>query len=318
MIEEVGPVSIQSSCDYDVAIIGAGFSGVSAATFLGYAYRRVLVFDPLLETRNHQAKKTYNLIGYEQEPAALIANAKNKLEQFSHVTIWHSFVSSINKNVEKDHFVIFSSDNQQVRVKRIILAAGVTDVLPSIKGIDRFWPSNIFHCPYCIAYELKDEPLAIYSTNDEAYLMAKVISKYSKDLTVFDDGKTQWSKEQLKELNEMGVVVKHDVITSLSGEQGEYIDLHFAGKTTIRRRGVFIHLGFKINALSLINALNLSLSEDGTIDVDESGQTSIKGIYAVGDMSHYLQKVSHALNSANMAAFAIDHDLALIPYYDRV
>ncbi|ODN42227.1 NAD(P)/FAD-dependent oxidoreductase [Piscirickettsia litoralis] len=305
-----------NSCDYDVAIVGAGFSGLAAALFLGNANRRVLLFDSGQSPRNASAQKMYNLVGYgKKAPGRIIAKTNEQIRAFQHVERCHLAIDTVVKREESDDFLMSLSDNNERVIKRIILAMGVTDLLPNIKGIEPFWPHNIFHCPYCIAYELKNQPLAIYSPNDEAYMMAKIIHKWTDDLIVFTEGKANLSVEQQQELDELNIKINRQSIISVVGEPGQFITLNLDSDQEIQRRGLFIHLEFELNGQELIGSLGVDVAEEGIITVDSSYQTSVAGVYAVGDISHLFQKVSHALQSANMAAFHLDHELAMMPYY---
>ncbi|RNC77618.1 NAD(P)/FAD-dependent oxidoreductase [Piscirickettsia salmonis] len=308
-----------SYCDYDVVVIGAGFSGLAATLFLANANRRILLVDSQQGTRNHHALKAYNVVGYgDKSPHQIIAETNQQLDRFSKVKRCYLQVNRIMQREGYDDFLMTLSDASSLIVKRVIFATGVTDLLPNIEGIQPFWPHNIFHCPYCIAYELRDLPLAIYSPNDEAYMMAKIIHKWTSDLTVFTEGQANFSAEQQHELDQLGIKTNTQKICTVSGEPGQFINFHLEGDKdhdVLLRRGVFIHLEFQLNNRALIDQLGLVITAEGIVSVDSSYQTSQAGVYAVGDMGHLFQKISHALHSANVAAFHIDHELAMMPYY---
>ena len=304
---------------YEVVVIGGSFSGLSLGLFLGNAMRRVLIIDANVP-RNENSQVMYNLIGRnDTQPASLLHDAKKELAEFKHVTYASGVVSAVRGN-EKCGFelcyqpldVVDNADNViEVAAKLVVFASGVTDILPEIDGIATFWPEHIFHCPYCIAYGIKGLPVAIYSPNEEAYMMAKIINKWTGDVLLLTENKVNFSREELAELARLNVSINVSNIDKITGELGDFIELHLATGECIRRRGLFIHLPFHLNNKALLVELGIGITEEGLVRVDDSYQTSKAGIYAIGDMVTLIQKVSHAIHSGNVAGFAIDHFLSM-------
>ncbi|WP_299491256.1 NAD(P)/FAD-dependent oxidoreductase [uncultured Shewanella sp.] len=301
---------------YDVVIVGGSFSGLSLGLFLGNAMRRVLIVDAY-SPRNEQSHIMYNLIGRnETEPCSLLEDAKAELLSFEHVTLCHGTVTLVSGNEKTGFTVAYSKfdaqkTNIEVAAKQVAFASGVKDILPQIEGIETFWPEHIFHCPYCIAYGIKGLPVAIYSPNEEAYMMAKIINKWTGDVLLLTENKVMLSDEELAELARLDVAINTSEIVKITGDVGDHIELHLATGERIRRRGLFIHLPFHLNNEALLMQLGLAITQEGLVQVNENYQTSKAGIYAVGDMVTLLQKVSHAIHSGNAAGFAIDHVLSM-------
>ena len=228
-----------NKCNYDVAVIGAGFSGLAATLFLGNSNRTVLLCDNDQPTRNYQAHTTYNFVAYDKSsPKEMIQKTNIQINQFDHINRVKSDIKNITKCEKNDNFKISFNNNHAI-VKRVILATGVKDIIPNIKGTDELWPYNIFNCPYCIAYELKNKPLAIYSPNQNAYMMAKIIHKWTDDLILFTENKAQFTQQQIIDLKNIGISVNNQKITSFSGKQNEFINIHTEENAIINRCGIF-------------------------------------------------------------------------------
>ncbi|WP_299002416.1 NAD(P)/FAD-dependent oxidoreductase [uncultured Shewanella sp.] len=304
---------------YDVVIIGGSFSGLSLGLFLGNAMRKVLIIDAH-SPRNEHSDVMYNLIGRnETKPSLLLRDAKAEILLFEHVTLCTGMATDVTGN-EKSGFKVryrgsetlhTQGEHVEVAAKRVVFASGVKDVLPQIEGIETFWPEHIFHCPYCIAYGIKGLPVAIYSPNDEAYMMAKIINKWTGDVLLLTENKVVLSLEESNDLERLNVTVNTSEVLKITGDLGDHIELHLATGECIQRRGLFIHLPFHLNNEALLTQLGLAISEEGLVQVDEQYETSKAGVYAIGDMVTLLQKVSHAIHSGNAAGFAIDHSLSM-------
>ncbi|MCL1126567.1 NAD(P)/FAD-dependent oxidoreductase [Shewanella surugensis] len=305
---------------YDVVIVGGSFSGLSLGLFLGNAMRKVLIIDANCP-RNEYSQVMFNLIGRNQtEPTQLLHDARKELAEFEHVTLQRGVATHVSGN-EKAGFSLryelldLEKNSRQwfeVKAKQLVFASGVKDILPKIEGIETFWPEHIFHCPYCIAYGIKGLPVAIYSPNNEAYMMAKIISKWTGDVLLLTEDKVKFSEEELVELARLNVNVNTSEVEKITGDLGDYIELHLATGECISRRGLFIHLPFHLNNKPLFVKLGLDITEEGLVGVDDHYQTSKAGIYAIGDMVTLIQKVSHAIHSGNAAGFAIDHVLSML------
>ncbi|WP_298776439.1 NAD(P)/FAD-dependent oxidoreductase [uncultured Shewanella sp.] len=304
---------------YDVVIIGGSFSGLSLGLFLGNAMRKVLIIDAH-SPRNEHSDVMYNLMGRnETKPSLLLRDAKAEILLFEHVTLCAGMATAVTGNEKLGFRVIYSDlevlhtpeEHVEVAAKRVVFASGVKDILPQIEGIEAFWPEHIFHCPYCIAYGIKGLPVAIYSPNDEAYMMAKIINKWTGDVLLLTENKVTFSPEESAELARLNITVNTSEIVKITGDVGDHIELHLATGESIQRRGLFIHLPFHLNSEALLHQLGITITQEGLVQVNEEYETAKAGIYAIGDMVTLLQKVSHAIHSGNAAGFAIDHILSM-------
>jgi thioredoxin reductase (NADPH) len=69
-------------------------------------------------------------------------------------------------------------------------------------------------------------------------------------------------------------------------------------------------LGSEIHS-GLAKALGAALADEGCITVDDHQRTSVRGLYAAGDVVSGLDQISHAMGEAGVAATTIRNDLAL-------
>ncbi|MEV0236561.1 hypothetical protein [Nonomuraea sp. NPDC050786] len=71
------------------------------------------------------------------------------------------------------------------RVRRVLVATGLRDELPGIPGARERWGKDLLHCPYCHAYEVRDQPLAVLGTHPGAVHQALLLRAWSDDVVFF-------------------------------------------------------------------------------------------------------------------------------------
>lgn len=74
-----------------------------------------------------------------------------------------------------DQFHICIDATHTVIAKKIIIATGVTDQLPNIKGLVERWGETIFHCPYCHGYELNQGSIGLIASSKHSAHMAMML-----------------------------------------------------------------------------------------------------------------------------------------------
>ncbi len=294
---------------YDVAIIGGSFAGLSAALLLANSRREVIVIDNA-QPRNLNATISHNFLGHEGDsPNMLLEKAHQQLHTFTNLTQMTSHIDQTH--IKNNMFLLHSDTNDRIQAKKLILATGVYDILPNIPNIKKFWIKNIFHCPYCIAPDLIDQPLAAYSTSEEAFEPALIIHKWSRDFTLLTDNSKALSMEQEQHLANLNIKIFKHGISQINQGKNDMVDIEFANQNILNRRGIFMHLPFKQKAESLIKQLGCEINNDNLIATDAFFQTAIPGLYAIGDTSQSVQKISTAIASGTVAGYAIDHALSV-------
>ena len=295
----------------EVTIIGGSYSGLSAALALGNSLRRTIVIDAGTP-RNALADEALNLLGNNRvHPMDFLHQAKRDINTLHYVRFINDVVETVTLNSECNEFSLHLKKGQTIVSKKIIWATGVLDVLPSISGIEPFWPYNIFQCPYCIGYTVRDQPLAVYSTEEEVYTLALIIHKWTKDFIVLTDGSQFLSEEQMKQLNQLGVKIFSQKISHVSGRPHETFITHLEDGQRIERRGIFMHLKFHQRAKHIMDELGCEYTEDRLVKVDEFFRTTVNHVYAIGDAALKIQKLSTAIASGTVAAIAIDRELTM-------
>jgi thioredoxin reductase len=174
---------------YDVIIVGGGPAGLSAALMLGRCRRSVLVCD----TGRPRNLASHGLHGYLTRdgisPQEFIALGRRELQQYTTVELRN--VEVVDAECLESRFVVTVQGGETVASRKLLLATGVVDNLPAVPGIGEFYGKSVFHCPYCDAWEIRDQPLAIYGRGERGVGLSLEMTAWSRDLMLFTDGEPE-------------------------------------------------------------------------------------------------------------------------------
>ena len=292
--------------NYDVIIIGGSYAGLSAAMALGRALRNVLIIDSG-KPCNRQTPHAHNLITHDGNKPARIA--KQALEQvLNYPTIslkkgiaMHAFKLDSSFSIETDQGDTFTG-------RKLLFATGIVDVMPKIPGFDECWGTSVLHCPYCHGYEIRELPTAIFANGEIAYEFAKIISNWTKELTVLTNGQSQLTPQQIADMNRNNIKIKETPLKEVVHEGGYLSKVVFDDGTGLAINAMYAKLAFEQHS-NLPQTLGCELTEAGFIKVDEMQATSVNGIFAAGDNTTMFRSLSIAITAGNKAGAMINHQL---------
>ncbi len=272
-----------SRAEYDVAIVGGASAGLAAALTLGRTNRTTVVFDTG-EPRNKPAAHAHNMFTRDgTPPMELLAIGRQQLLQYSSVELHNERVVSAEKSGNR--FTIETASNSVYSVRRVILATGVRDILPDIPGMSGLWGSKIVHCPYCHGWELRNTPVALIANGDAALHLATLVRNLNSDLVVLTNGASTINTEKQEVLVRKGIRVIETPIAEII-DDSEGIRIALADGSTLHRAAAYARAATLQFNSQLAVQLGCELTEAGSVQVDDMQQTTVPGVFAVGDLSH--------------------------------
>jgi thioredoxin reductase len=288
---------------YDVVIVGAGPAGLSAALILGRCRRRVLICDKG-QPRNAASHSLHCFLTRDGiEPYELLSLGRMQLRPYPTVELRRIEVTDA---VRADkHFELSLADGSCVYARKLLLATGVVDDLPSIKGIEFFYGHSVFHCPYCDGWEVRDQPLAIYGAKAAGRQLALELTMWSRDLVLCTDGPSGLDEQDQQRLARHGIVVRDERIDHLEGKDGQLECIVFANGEELPRRALFFAVRERQHA-NLAARLGSAFTHRGSVRTDEDERTSVPGLYVAGDAARRVQLAIVAASEGAEAAFAIN------------
>jgi thioredoxin reductase len=156
---------------------------------------------------------------------------------------------------------------------------------------------------------VRDQPLAIYGKGTAGFERARILTGWSRDLVLCSDGSAELNDEQRQHLLNWGIPVREEKVARLDYDKETLKGIVLATGKTIPRHGIFISPDFYQHS-DLPIKLGCEFTSRGTVQVNESKQTSVFGVYAAGDIvTHPLSAIGLAASEGAIAAFFINHAL---------
>lgn len=294
----------------EVIIIGGSYAGLSAAMTLGRARRTVILIDSG-KPCNRQTPHAHNLIGHDgDKPADLARAAKAQVLAYPGIRIIQGRVTGASGG--NGAFSVETEAGQTYTAPKLLLATGVRDIPMPIPGFAECWGISVLHCPYCHGYEVRDEALGIIANGDAAFEYARLISQWSPNLTVFTNGPSTLSEEQLTGLGRHRIDVQGGEIAAIEHEEGYLSHLVFTDGSKVALKAVFARGAIAQHddiAVSLGCTLGTDMMTAGLITVDETGRTGVPGLWAAGDNCTPMRTLSVAMAAGMKAGAFINHEL---------
>jgi thioredoxin reductase len=298
---------------HDIVIVGGGAAGLSAALVLGRARRRVAVIDAGAP-RNAPAAHMQGFLSRDgMPPAELLAAGRAEVTGYG-VHIIEDKVVSIEAEAG---FAAGLAHGDTVTGRRLLVTTGVNDELPDIPGVRERWGRDLLHCPYCHGWEVRDQPVGVLGTNPGAVLHAQLVRQWSEDVIYFAHTHNPSSKEQ-SELDARGITVVRGEVARLLVENDHLTGVELAGGEVVPRAAVFVRPINKPHPDGLLASLGCDLDAAGFAIVDNTGKTSVDGVWAAGNVVDPRAQVITAAGAGSAAAIAINADLVQEDIADAV
>ncbi|MFP4976725.1 NAD(P)/FAD-dependent oxidoreductase [Paenibacillus sp. CN-4] len=291
---------------YDCAIIGGGPAGLNAALVLGRARKSVVLLDNG-QARNRVTHASHGFITRDGvKPAEFRRIAYEEVLKYPTVRHWNAEAKEISRS--ELGFIVRTASGEQLESRKLLLAAGLKEVFPEIKGLQEFYGRSLFNCPFCDGWELRDKPLAVVSSRPQVYHTAKLLTNWTQDIVVCTNGSGVLTGQQIKRLENSSIRVIDTPVIAFAGQEGMLESVHFADGSQIARAGGFIAPEFVTNA-RFAESLGYELQDGGGIAIDMMGRTTAPGVYAAGDSAYVMpSQLIYAAASGSKAAMGMIAD----------
>ena len=318
---------------YDVAIVGGGPAGLTAVLWLGRYLHRVVLIDSG-DPRNWETRGVNGFPGHPGiTPAELRGKTRDECRQYG-VELIDGFVVRVRRTsvgfelqfdpmrgtkARDDHRGSGSprapwdnsprAETRTLRAARLLLAFGLRDEWPKIPGLQQVYGSAAHVCPDCDGYETRGTKVVVLASGRKAAGMALNLTTWTRDIVICTNGRDpDLDADQCERLDALNipvlsarverVVPQGDWIYSLELEGGMHLDCD--------------HLFFSLSqrpADDLGAQLGCERDEDGQIIVDEHHHTSVRHVWAAGDITPGPQLAVVASAEGAVAALSIHKSL---------
>jgi thioredoxin reductase len=291
---------------YEVIIIGGSLAGLQAAMSLGRALRQVLIIDSG-KPCNINTPHSHNFITHDgTPPLEILAEAKSQVIKYKTVKFFNGLAKTGIKT--ENGFEIGTQSGEKFIAKKLIFATGVKDIMPNISGFAECWGNSVIHCPYCHGYEYSHEKTGILANGDMAFEIGRLINNWTKDLTIFTNGKSTLTGEQLEKLQKHAIKIVENEIQSITHEKGQIKHIVFKDGSQSPLKAMYARPQFEQHC-DIPAQLGCEFTELKHIKVDPFQKTNIPNIYACGDNTTIMRSVANAVAMGAMAGAICNSEL---------
>lgn len=287
----------------DVAIIGGGAAGLSAALVLGRSRRRVLVIDAGHQ-RNIRAARSYGYLTRNgSAPEEFLAAGRAEVTSYA-VELRAGSVATIAPG-----FRLRLSDGEELGARRVLFATGAVDCSPDIPGLENLWGTDVNVCPYCHGWEVRGRAIGVVGGPLPAAVdKAVLLTQWSNNVTLFWHASGEPDDEHLRRLRGAGVQLRAGHVDRLvTDEAGGMVVVDIDGDL-VRQAALFVAPEVRA-ADTLLRELGCDTNDAGRVAVDRLGNTSIPGVYAAGNVVDPKAPLISFSGDGARAAMAINEDL---------
>src|SRR5436305_7811274 len=293
----------------DCLIIGGGPAGLTAAIYLARFHLGILVVDGG-KSRAAVIPCTRNHAGYPDgiEGTELLRRMRDQGSRYG-AEIESEFVTKLERD---DSTGLFTATwgSGCATARTVLLATGVSNRRPPMdeelhdQALSR---GLVRYCPICDGYEVTDKRVGVIGSDSHGVAEALFLRSYTADVTLVAPDKSMRLKpEDNQQLKDAGiervdgpaqaVAIAENCITVDTAEGHHTFD------------SIYPALGSDTHT-QLAEMVAADLSAD-CITVDRHMRTSVRGLYAAGDVVIGLDQISHAMGQGGVAATTIRNDLA--------
>ena len=291
---------------HDVIVVGGGPAGLSAALVLGRARRSVVVVDDG-RYRNEDSRGLHGYLTRDGVlPEELRRLGRGELRRYG-VRVLGARATDASPDGQGG-FRVRTSGGHRLRGRKVLLATGVRDRIPSIPGIDSLYGVSVHHCPFCDGWEWRDRRLAVYGRGEGGAGLAHSLLTWSRDVVLLTDGPAHMSAATHESLLRRGVSVATGRVVRLEGRNGRLRRVHLRTGEAIPRDALFLATGNEAR-VELAKMLRCRFKPGGSIWTDRRECASVPGVFIAGDASHDVQFAIVAAAEGARAAVAIHREL---------
>jgi thioredoxin reductase (NADPH) len=274
---------------YDVIIIGGGPAGLSAAIYALRASVRTVLIEKASpggqvtltdEVENYPGFKSIN--GYDLSEKFLSHAKAYNLEVLSQEAV------ALEPGLEW-HCVKLEGD-EQLKTHAVILASGGLPRQLKIPGEDELYGKGVSYCAVCDGFFFRNKTVVVVGGGDTAVEEALYLSKLAQKVYLVhrrDALRASMILQQRLETDNKIEVLWNTIVTAIKSNEGQVSGVDLQDTQTKENReldtdGIFIGIGFDPNN-QLVPA-GIKVNSDGYVCTDEKCETSIPGLFAIGDL----------------------------------
>jgi thioredoxin-disulfide reductase len=285
---------------YDIVIIGGGPAGLTAAIYAVRSGLKILLVAKNLGGTTNSILELENWPGYHGTGYDLMKSFYEHLRNLKGAA--EVVLEDVSKIEKKGKNFIVKTEMKEVETKTIILATGAIKEGLKISGEEKFKGKGVSYCTTCDGFFFRGKDVAVIGKEENMRDSVFELSKIARKVYVIYWGKKLHFEKEF-EKNEKVEFIYNAVPGEISGnEKVESLKIKDKkGEREIKVDGIFIEVG-ATPLTEFVKNLRVKRDRDGFIILNENMETSVKGIFAAGDVIN--SRVKSVLTSASQGAIA--------------
>lgn len=298
---------------YDVAIVGGGPAGLTAALYTARSGRKTIIIEKSMP--GGQAALTSwieNFPGFPEGVSGpdLMMKFYQQAIQFGAEMITEDVLSAeLHDDIKK-----IKTNNNSIEAMSVIIASGAQAKRLGVEGEAKYLGRGVSYCATCDGAFFKDKKVAVVGGGDAAVEEAIFLTKFASQVQIIhrrDDLRATKILQERAFNNPRIKFVFSSLIEEIKGSKGVEKMVVKDIKTGVTREedidGVFVFIGTVPNTEWLEG---LDLNENGYIQTDSFLTTNLPGVFAAGDVREkFLRQVSTAVGDGATAAMSTERYL---------
>lgn len=276
---------------FDVAVLGGGPAGVSAAIYSARKGLKTVLIAEKLGGQLQQTKGIENMVSvvYTEGPQ-LSANLDQHLRSYPVSIFEHRRVQRITTQTSDGSRIELDS-GETLTADQLIVATGAKWRELGIPGEKQYIGRGVAFCPHCDGPYYKNRPVSVIGGGNSGVEAAIDLAGICSEVTLLEFNEQLKADEvlikKLKSLTNVRVITSAKT-TEIVGNGDKVVGLTYEDRTSgttqrIDLEGVFVQIGLSPNS-AVVKDL-VEINRYGEIVVDVKGRTSAPGIYAAGDVT---------------------------------
>jgi len=297
--------------EYDIAIVGGGPAGLSAAIYAARGGLKTVVFEKaMIGGQIVVTADVENYPGFEENMSGFeIADKMQKQAEKFDAEIKLEEVKAIGS---EGLCKVVETSKSLYKVKSVIVATGAHPRKLAVPGEEKFTGRGVSYCATCDGALYRNKIVAVVGGGDSAVEEAIFLTKFAEKVYIIhrrDELRAVKIVQERAFKNDKIEFIWDSVVQAIEG--GDFVEkmMLYNKKTKkifeVPVHGVFIYVGIIPNS-GLLES-RIKFDQQGFIETDNSMHTEIPGVYAAGDVTHkVLRQVVTASSDGATAAFSAE------------
>ncbi len=284
---------------YDVVIVGAGPAGLTAALYAIRAGIKTLLISRNLGGTANSIVNLENWPGYKGTGIDLMKSFYEQLKAYP-IEVILDDIKSIERRGK-----IFSvkTPDKEILTKTVILATGIKRADLKIPGEERLMGRGVSYCVTCDAFFFKGKTVAFVVKEDSKPEDIITLANTAQKVYVLCNRKIRFENEIKNLIRDGRVEVIYGLAQEIIGEDKvERLRIKDPkGDRELEIDGIFIEIG-STPLTEYAKKMGLKLDKEKFIMVNRNTETSVRGIFAAGDVTDV--KLRQVLTASAQGAIA--------------